>query len=77
MFELDRLDQAFFDIYCGHIPECDEELVLLFLQMQNSEDPDWDQFPSEYYSHLMDTYIAFMGGVRYQKELQEEIDEKV
>jgi len=60
--ELTPIDQAFFEMYSGNISECSEEILLRFLKDHDSVDC------FDGYSHLMDTYIAFESGIRYQKK---------
>jgi len=59
------IDQAFFDCYTKNIAQCDDKYVQQFIEMINQDNANWDEFPSEYYSHLMDTNVAFLMGVEY------------
>jgi hypothetical protein len=61
------IDQEYFDVYTKCISQCDKETVLEFIQMIE-EDGDHDKFPLEYYSHLMDTYVAFHAGVNFGRK---------
>jgi hypothetical protein len=61
------IDQEYFDVYSKFISQCSKEILLEFIQMIN-EDGDHDKFPLEYYSHLMDTHIAFHAGVEYGRK---------
>ena len=53
---LSDFDHAFFNMYSGNISECDDSVLLSFLNDSDSVDC------FEGYSHLMDTYIAFRAG---------------
>jgi hypothetical protein len=66
--ELLPLDQAFYNCYTMNIAECPNEYVLQFIDITNQDDADWEQFPTEYYSHLKDTQIAFLMGVEYGRK---------
>ena len=68
--KLTPTEQAFFDIYSGCIPQCDDHIILIFLESERSDDGQ-DSFYekySEYYSHLKDTYIAFEEGIDYGRK---------
>jgi hypothetical protein len=59
------IDQAFFDLYKGQISQCDDQILREFIESQQS-DYGQEAFYSKYasfYSHLMDTYIAFKAGI--------------
>jgi len=65
-------DQAFFDLYKGQISQCDDQILLEFIESQQS-DYGQDAFYSKYssfYSHLVDTYIAFKAGIEYAKPVE-------
>jgi len=62
---MNAIDQAFFDCYTKNIAQCDDKYVQQFIEMINQDNANWDEFPSEYYSHLMDTNVAFLMGVEY------------
>ena len=61
--KLSPIDQAFFDLYSGRISECDDETLLRFLTSKDENEVGWP-----YYTHLMDTYIAFDAGIEYGKK---------
>jgi len=66
------IDQAFFDLYKGQISQCDEQILLEFIESQQTDDGQ-EAFYSRYasfYSHLMDTYIAFKAGIEYTKPVK-------
>ena len=65
---LSSIDKAFFDAYSSNIAQCSDEYLLEFIEISNESHPDWDNFPSEYYSHLMDAHIAFGIGVEYGRK---------
>jgi len=59
------IDQAFFDLYKGQISQCDDQILLEFIESQQTDDGQEAFYSkhSSYYSHLMDTYIAFKSGI--------------
>ena len=59
---LSPIDQAFFEMYSGNISECSDEILLRFLKDNDSVD-SWDG-----YTHLMDTYTAFVAGIEYGRK---------
>jgi len=64
------IDQAFYDLYTGHISQCEPDVVLKFLESQYTDEGQrtfYDKY-SWYYSHLMDTYIAFEAGFEYGRK---------
>ena len=64
---LSPIDQAFYDLYTGRISQCEDDVVLKFLESKLSDkgqDDFYDNY-SWYYSHLMDTHIAFKAGIEY------------
>ena len=64
------IDQAFYDLYTSRIPQCENDVVLKFLESQytyEGQDAFYDRY-SEYYSHLMDAYIAFEAGIEYGRK---------
>ena len=68
--KLSPIDQAFFDLYKGYISECSTEILLKFLESQltdKGQDIFYDEY-SSYYSHLMDTNIAFEAGIEYGRK---------
>ena len=63
-------DQAFYDLYTSRIPQCENDVVLKFLESQLTDEGQesfYDKY-SWYYSHLMDTYIAFEIGIEYGRK---------
>ena len=67
---LSPIDQAFFDLYTSRIPQCENDVVLKFLESQLTDEEQesfYDKY-SWYYSHLMDTYIAFEMGIEYGRK---------
>jgi len=60
--ELLPIEQAFYDLYTNRISQCPDDIVMQFIRMETEINPNWDDFPSEYYSHLKDTSIAFYAG---------------
>ena len=63
--ELLPTEQAFYNLYTNRISQCPDDIVMQFIRMETEINPNWDDFPSEYYSHLKDTSIAFYAGVEY------------
>jgi hypothetical protein len=64
------IDQAFYELYKSRISQCDAEILLCFLISQRTDEGQ-DVFYKNYgsyYSHLMDTYIAFQAGIEYARE---------
>ena len=61
------IDQAFYELYKGRISQCDAEILLDFLISQRTDEGQnvFYKNYSSYYSHLMDTYIAFEAGIEY------------
>ena len=67
---LSSIDKAFFDLYTSRIPQCENDVVLKFLESQLTDEGQesfYDKY-SWYYSHLMDTYIAFEMGIEYGRK---------
>ena len=67
---LSPIDQAFYDLYTSRIPQCEGDVVLKFLESQLTDEGQesfYDKY-SWYYSHLMDTYIAFEMGIEYGRK---------
>jgi len=64
---LSTIDQAFYDLYSSRISQCDAEILLDFLTSQRTDEGQnvFYKNYSSYYSHLMDTYIAFEAGIEY------------
>ena len=63
-------DQAFYDLYTSRISQCEDDVVLKFLESQLTDEGQetfYDKY-SWYYSHLMDTYIAFEMGIDYGRK---------
>ena len=63
-------DQAFYDLYTSRISQCEDDVVLKFLESQLTDEGQesfYDKY-SWYYSHLMDTYIAFEMGIEYGRK---------
>ena len=63
-------DQAFYDLYTSRISQCEDDVVLKFLESQLTDEGQetfYDKY-SWYYSHLMDTYIAFEIGIEYGRK---------
>ena len=67
---LSQNDQAFYDLYTSRISQCKDDVVLDFLESQLTDKGQDDFYKkySEYYSHLMDTYIAFEMGIEYGRK---------
>ena len=65
--ELLPTEQAFYDLYTKEISECPKEYVMKFLALERQDNPNWDEFPIEYYTHLKDTLIAFYAGIEYER----------
>ena len=68
--KLSPIDQAFYDLYTSRIPQCENDVVLKFLESQLTDEGQesfYDKY-SWYYSHLMDTYIAFEMGIEYGRK---------
>lgn len=67
---LSPIDQAFYDLYTSRIPQCENDVVLKFLESQLTDEGQDDFYSkhSWYYSHLMDTYIAFEMGIEYGRK---------
>ena len=65
---LNPTEQAFYDLYTNRISQCPDDIVMQFIRMETEINPNWDDFPSEYYSHLKDTSIAFYAGIEYDSK---------
>jgi hypothetical protein len=68
--KLSPTEQAFYDVYKGLISQCDAEILLDFLISQRTDEGQhvfYENY-SSYYTHLMDTYIAFEAGIKYARE---------
>ena len=66
--ELLPTEQAFYDLYTKEISQCPNSYVLDFIRIERQDNPNWDEFPIEYYTHLKDTFIAFYAGIEYSNK---------
>ena len=69
--KLSPIEQAFFDLYSGRISECDDHILLMFIESERGDkgQDDFYEMYGSYYSHLKDTYIAFDAGIEFGKSL--------
>ena len=67
--KLSPIEQAFVEVY-RRVNQCNEDITMIFLESERTDKGQDDFYKkySEYYSHLMDTYIAFEMGIEYGRK---------